>query len=360
MAVRFQLPSTSFLDSNGDPLSGARLEFYEGGTTTPLDTFSDRDLTVPNANPVVADAAGRFGDIWLQSQDYKVVLKNSSGVVVVTMDPVEGNPTVSGDDFKVTPQSSPDMTVQVAGGTLFDSASKTRIVQAVQNTGTFVAPSGNPRRDIVHVGRRSGTVGVTTGAEAASPVDPVIPDNTLPLARVSLTPTTTALTDAEITDIRELNMLGLPGEIATYRFTDTSDVTISTTVPTGTLWSSSQTIVIPAAGIIMMYAALRIDNAAGGSRSYYIGLRIGGTDYFVNSDSNGTPVYLAFANNIATGQFVTRRTSAAAIDLIVGAFSIPSGAQTVQPVIASDNGTGTQTLKGATVTSRLNIMVVKH
>ena len=88
MAGRFYLPRSTAFDSNGDPISGAKLEFFESGSSTPADTYSDDALTVANTNPVVADTAGRFGDIFLQDIDYKVVLKNASDVVIWTADPV--------------------------------------------------------------------------------------------------------------------------------------------------------------------------------------------------------------------------------------------------------------------------------
>ena len=88
MAGRFDFPIDSAFDANGDPISGAKLNFYETGTSTPQDTYSDDALTVANANPVVADSAGRFGDIFLTSADYKVVLTDADDVTIWTADPV--------------------------------------------------------------------------------------------------------------------------------------------------------------------------------------------------------------------------------------------------------------------------------
>lgn len=77
------------VDSNGAPLSGAKLYFYQTGTTTPQDTYTDSGLTTPNANPVVADSNGRWPTIYLgTSSDYKVILKDSSDVAVQTLDPL--------------------------------------------------------------------------------------------------------------------------------------------------------------------------------------------------------------------------------------------------------------------------------
>jgi len=90
MASRFISPREQVFDANGHPLSGAKLYFYTTGTTTPEDTFSDPALSTPNANPVVADSAGRFGSIYLDpAVTYKAVLKDSADVTIWTADPCE-------------------------------------------------------------------------------------------------------------------------------------------------------------------------------------------------------------------------------------------------------------------------------
>ncbi len=100
MAIRLVNPNIQYLDGNGDPYSGGKLYFYESGTSTPLDTYSDSALSVANANPVVLDSAGRASAIFLKGQDYKVVLKTSADVTVWTEDPVAGN-TITGPDASV-------------------------------------------------------------------------------------------------------------------------------------------------------------------------------------------------------------------------------------------------------------------
>lgn len=91
---RFPIPRQDCFDTSGNPRAGAKLYFYVTGTTTPLATYSNSGLTVANANPVVADSAGLFGEIFLtQSAVYKVVLKTSADVTVWTADPVSGGTT---------------------------------------------------------------------------------------------------------------------------------------------------------------------------------------------------------------------------------------------------------------------------
>jgi microcystin-dependent protein len=82
------------ISTNGTPLAGGQLLFYESGTTTPLAVYSDPGLATPIAQPVVADANGRFGSIWLDpSQAYKIQLftaatpDNPTGSQIWSIDP---------------------------------------------------------------------------------------------------------------------------------------------------------------------------------------------------------------------------------------------------------------------------------
>lgn len=84
------------LDASGNPYSGAKANFYATGTTTPQATYSNAALSTPNANPLVADAAGRFGPAYgPTTTDYKVVLTTSADVVIATYDPVQMTASVA-------------------------------------------------------------------------------------------------------------------------------------------------------------------------------------------------------------------------------------------------------------------------
>ena len=76
----------TFTDNNNLPLVGGLVYTYATGTVTPLSTFADALATVPNANPIVLDAAGRATIFW--SGSYKVVVKTASGALVTTIDPI--------------------------------------------------------------------------------------------------------------------------------------------------------------------------------------------------------------------------------------------------------------------------------
>lgn len=90
MATRLLIPGYQQFDSNGDPVSGARLYTYEAGTSTPKPTFSDAGLTTANLNPVPADAAGVFGDVFATTGEYRLVMQTAAGVTLWTADPVDG------------------------------------------------------------------------------------------------------------------------------------------------------------------------------------------------------------------------------------------------------------------------------
>jgi hypothetical protein len=93
MPSLFVLPRQVPLSSAGALLAGAKLFFSQTGTSTAQNTYSDINLTVANANPVVADASGVFGKIYLDPSlpHYRVVLKTSADVTLYTEDDVPSN-----------------------------------------------------------------------------------------------------------------------------------------------------------------------------------------------------------------------------------------------------------------------------
>lgn len=68
-------PKFQALDASGDPLNGGKLYTYENETSTPKTTYSDADLTTPNANPVVLDSRGEA--LVYGSGTFRLVLKDS-------------------------------------------------------------------------------------------------------------------------------------------------------------------------------------------------------------------------------------------------------------------------------------------
>ncbi len=87
----FQPPHAYIPDPNGKPYAGAKAYFYITGTTTAQNTYSDYALTVPNANPVVADGNGMWGPIYLlPNVRYRVTLKTSTDALIYTQDDYAG------------------------------------------------------------------------------------------------------------------------------------------------------------------------------------------------------------------------------------------------------------------------------
>lgn len=86
---RFAWPNAFSVDAAGVPRSGAKLYFYSTGTNTPQATYADAALSVPNTNPVISDALGQFGSIFLVvAPSYRVKLTDSSDNEIWTLDPV--------------------------------------------------------------------------------------------------------------------------------------------------------------------------------------------------------------------------------------------------------------------------------
>jgi len=97
-------------------------------------------------------------------------------------------------------QSSPNMTVRVDAGVLWVSGDLVEV--SAQNTSTITAPTTNPRIDRVVIDATTGSNLVIQGTESANPSPPAIPFGKLPVAKIYLTTTTTAITNQIITDER--------------------------------------------------------------------------------------------------------------------------------------------------------------
>lgn len=128
---------------------------------------------------------------------------------------------VNGGDLAVTQNGTPNMSVNVAAGRAFirgtqAAGSLNQGVYSFFNDGTVnlavsSADPTNPRRDLVVAQIRDSNYSgasndarlfVVTGTPAASPSDPVVPADTLVLARLSVAAGATSVTNANITDLR--------------------------------------------------------------------------------------------------------------------------------------------------------------
>lgn len=84
--------AAQFFDNNGTPLTGGKLHTYEAGTTTNAATYTSSSGGTAHTNPIILDSAGRVpnGEIWINSQAYKFVLKTSTDVLIATWDNISG------------------------------------------------------------------------------------------------------------------------------------------------------------------------------------------------------------------------------------------------------------------------------
>ena len=154
MSNLFNMPRVEAQDSSGGVLAGAKLEFFETGTSTNLDTYSDDALTTANANPVVADSAGRWAAIFLRDQDYKVTLSDSDDVQIWSADPVRGGvDNLADDTFRST--------LATTGSGATYALTVNRVITAYANGDLFIAKS-----NFANTG--SATLNVTGGQSGAS------------------------------------------------------------------------------------------------------------------------------------------------------------------------------------------------
>jgi len=77
---------------DGEPQSGAKITTYTAGTTTAATTYTTSAGDVANANPIVADAQGRYVAYLSAGASYKFVITTSADVAIETQDDVSSVP----------------------------------------------------------------------------------------------------------------------------------------------------------------------------------------------------------------------------------------------------------------------------
>lgn len=77
------------LDAVGAPIPLGKRYFYESGTTTPKTIYTDEALTIPAANPQIADAAGVIGPTYgAKGETYTIEDKTAADVSIRSVDDV--------------------------------------------------------------------------------------------------------------------------------------------------------------------------------------------------------------------------------------------------------------------------------
>lgn len=167
-------------DANGAVVPGATLEFSEAGTTTPMAVYSDADLTVSLGAVVTCDAGGyptsdgnTQVSIYTGTASYKVVVKNSSGVTVLTRDNIPGAPVIPTDDAVALPETP---VVSRTSTYVILTTDQGKLINADPTSGSFslTLPSAITAGDgwrigVRHAGNTSNTITVrTTGGQTIS------------------------------------------------------------------------------------------------------------------------------------------------------------------------------------------------
>jgi hypothetical protein len=118
--ARFGEINAQYFDDAGDPLSSGKIYFYETGTTTLKDTFSDINQTIANTNPVILTAAGRQPNIFF-SGTAKAILVDKNDVQILVRDPIGQTASVFGDGWVATKIYSSDAVVLGSDGQYYRS-----------------------------------------------------------------------------------------------------------------------------------------------------------------------------------------------------------------------------------------------
>lgn len=113
------------------------------------------------------------------------------------------------DNFAPRPASPAAMTVVLDAGHVFNPSATTLTEISPQTVAIAAAPaSGSSRIDRVVISATTGMASVVTGTANASPTLPAIPSGSCPVAQVTVSSTTTAITSTLIADERDFTGLG--------------------------------------------------------------------------------------------------------------------------------------------------------
>lgn len=77
------------IDSNGDPISGATWNFYQSGTLTPTNVYSNSALVTSVGSSITANSSGRFAAVFVNDAvATRAILKDAGGATILDVDPV--------------------------------------------------------------------------------------------------------------------------------------------------------------------------------------------------------------------------------------------------------------------------------
>lgn len=157
-------PSYRVLDTDGNPVSGAQIQFFEAGTSTPKVVYSDDDLssslgsvvyTRSDGYPVASEGSNTTVLVYTGEDSYKITILRSDDTQIFSADNVIGAPTfvVDSDVTFIVPVVTTGSPVTLA------ESDRGKLYNAQTTTITFPAAATLGDNWYVHI--RNG--GSTTG-----------------------------------------------------------------------------------------------------------------------------------------------------------------------------------------------------
>lgn len=151
-------PLDRVTDANGALVPGAKLNFYEAGTTTRKTVYSDAGLTTALPNPVVCDSSGYPTSdgstrtlIYVDSDSYKLVVTDADDVLIFSHDEVRGAdaiPASSSSALPTTPVVSRTSTQNIT------TADRGKLINASGTSTALTLPAATTAGDNFRVGVR--------------------------------------------------------------------------------------------------------------------------------------------------------------------------------------------------------------
>lgn len=142
----------SVLTSGGAIGVGWKLNFYTAGTATPITTYNAASAGSANTNPVIAQADGRFDDIWIpDAQSIKWALTDENNVVKATVDnfPITSAASIPTIAAGLVNFLAGTAALPIANG----GTASTSAANALTSLGAFPAAGGTVAGNIVRSGK---------------------------------------------------------------------------------------------------------------------------------------------------------------------------------------------------------------
>ncbi len=166
--LMFPFSGQVILDLNGDPVSGAKLNIYDAGTMDAHDVWTDAAVSVPGANPIVANSTGVVPLRYLGTGAWKVTFTDSDDVALTNYDTLDSVPGAIDHSSYLTGTVSPSRaTSSETTGRATDSDDRGKMLVCDATGGDFtITLEGAPADGIDIVVKNEGASGIVTVDDA--------------------------------------------------------------------------------------------------------------------------------------------------------------------------------------------------